>query len=178
MGVGDGSDDREAQSGARVTRGVAVLEDLLALLDGNSGPVVREEKAASIGERPDLETYRRAPMLDAVPKEVLEERLETASVGLYRPGVRAELQLPFFGLDVLPRRLGDRLERDGLGLDDGLALTGQREDVFDDPLHPIVSGLDFRESVLVALLGEELEIALRDREGVPEIVTEDACELL
>ena len=131
-------------------------------------------------------------MLDAVSEEVLQQSLQAVAVREHLAvGLEDDVDVARVGLAVAPG--SDALDRpelvrvvpvgqlpDGDRLDrsDGVALSGEREHVLDQPLHLVEGVLAAVEVVAAPRLPREPEVAGEHVEGVPEVVRDDRGELV
>ena len=148
MGVDDALDDGEPEARAVAFGRVAVLEDLLSRLGVDTGTVVLDVEA--VGETADTERDVLFPVLQRVPKQVLEDGSTPFGVGgddpeivddverRLRPGVDGPPRLSDHGFEGHRRRVVDRPP-----------LFRQREEVADKPLHPVECRLRGVDSAVI-----------------------------
>jgi hypothetical protein len=174
VGLGDLLDDGQAEAGAALLGREPGVEQLVSLALGDSLAVVGDVQAVVLDA--DRHVHRPPAVLDGVAEQVLQQLLEPARVGVDRSGV--DVEVGGGRLHRVPGVVGDLCEVGPLDLVDGLALPGQRQQVVDQPLHPLQGGLDLVEVGLLALLAEQVDVALRHGQRAAQVVGDDAGELL
>jgi len=198
VGGGNAVDDGKAEPGAVDGRRVAVVEDPVVVLRWDTGTVVGDEKA--VFGRADADGDVGTAVLDRVGEEVFQELPETFRVGLQR-SVGRDLEGAGLRPDGLPGALCYGGQRGPFGFAYYLTAPRQGEQVVDDFCHPVVGGtgrfevrdegVDVRVGVGVGIrsgavgVGSVFEStpnvvcpAGGDRQGVAQVVRDDAGELL
>lgn len=116
-------------------------------------------------------------MLDTVPEQVLEEVADAPSVRL-KPQIVGNGHARAVGLHCVPALCDDRVERDEFRVPDLLSLSGHRENVGDQVLHPVQRSRGDPQVVAVAGRSFEIDAALCDVQRASEVVGDDAGELI
>jgi len=112
-------------------------------------------------------------------KHVLEEMQQPVAVGLDGDGVGdGDVDSAVGCLCMPPPLAGTLCKVDRLGLGDGLAGLGYSAEVVYHRHHPLYRVLDGVDVVLAWVVPQEFEVAAGDRQGVTEVVGDDAGELV
>ncbi len=168
--------DAQAEPGPVGRCGVATLEQALGV-GGEPATVVCDVEPRLVVEHVDRDRHVRATVFDGVPDEVLQHGRQPVPVGLQGQVGRAH-QCRGGRLDVAPGLPDDTGQLDRLCLTDCLALSGECEQLVDEPLHPVECTRYPVDVVAVCLLGEQFEPEIRHVQRVPQVVGDEAGELL
>ena len=116
-------------------------------------------------------------MFHSVSQQILEQLLESRAVcaNCHLPG---GAQGRIVRLNVVPAGLRERAEVDRFDGADVVAVAGEREEVVDECLTPLDGGCRGFDVFTVGLILSQFEAGLGHVQWVPEVVGDDARELL
>ena len=120
MRADDFFDDREAEAGVALYRGVGRLEDPVSDFLGNTGAIVCNVE--SVFHLPDRDCHALTPVVDGISDEILEELLYPAPVA-DNGSVDIGMQRCLARFDGPPTPFDKLRNIDRLGLADALSLA-------------------------------------------------------